>query len=131
MKLITLFSLFVVLLSYLIRARFMEVFMNKNFGSGYEQSDLSGEVIDTDLTTEDLVAIAQDQIAANQTIIDQIRQGQIDIQQQQDVLANSDQIGQFLSDLHPEVLDDDQPDFMDENWEEYHQWLIESQPEFV
>ena len=88
--------------------------MSKNFGSGYEQSDLSGEIIDTNLTSDDLVSIAQDQIQANQTIIDQIRRGE-------------DKIGQWLSDNHPQILDDEQPDFVDENWDEYAQWLVETE----
>ena len=123
MKLITLFSLFVVLLSYLIRARFMEVFMNKNFGSGYEQSDLSGEIIDTDLTTEDLVAIAQDQIAVNETILVQIRQGQAELDK-----IEHEMFMQWVQDTYNETIHpDDMVEASDDLGDDYAQWLIETE----
>jgi len=97
--------------------------MAKNFGSGYEQSDLSGEIIDTDLTTEDLVAIAQDQIAVNETILVQIRQGQAELDK-----IEHEMFMQWVQDTYNETIHpDDMVEASDDLGDDYAQWLIETE----
>jgi len=98
--------------------------MNKNFGSGYEQSDLAGEVYDRDLTTDDLIAIAQDQIAMNETVLVQIRRGQAELDKIQHEMYM-----EWVQDTYNETMHPD--DFTDvDNWDDYYQWLIETEQAF-
>ena len=97
--------------------------MNKNFGSGYEQSDLAGEVYDRDLTTDDLIAIAQDQIAVNETILVQIRQGQAELDK-----IEHEMFMQWVQDTYNETIHpDDMVEASDDLGDDYAQWLIETE----
>jgi len=86
--------------------------MATNYGDGFEQVDLPGELVDRDLSTQDLLNLANDQIQANRITIVEIRRGE-------------ELIGRWFEDNHPEILDDDQPDYADSHFEDYTKWLKE------
>ena len=96
----------------------------KNLGDGFEKYEMAGEIENRDLTTDDLIAIAKDQIQANQTIIDQIRRGEQDLENLMD--TDTDGFMEWAI-LHKSdtVHHDDLCDFSQdaENWVEYGEWL--------
>ena len=99
--------------------------MGENMGSGYEQVDLAGEIYDRELSTAELIAIAQEQIAMNETILVQIRRGQAELDKIQHEMYMQWVQDTFNETMHP----DDMVDC--DKWDEYYQYLIETEPDYA